>query len=91
MWYNTSMFEPKFVITTKILSIIGEISEIKPSVERSRVLPLNDALLRRQAILRMAHTSTSIEGNKLAQFEVGKVYEGKTVSASSEDILEGEN
>jgi len=91
MWYNTNMFEPKFVITTKILSRIGEISEIKAAVERSRVLPLNEAQLRRQAILRMAHTSTSIEGNKLAQFEVGKVFEGKAVSASSEDILEVEN
>lgn len=91
MWYNTSMFEPKFVITTKILSKIGEISEIKATVERSRVLPLNEAQLRRQAILRMAHTSTSIEGNRLAQFEVGKVFEGKTVSASSKDIREVEN
>lgn len=60
-------------------------------VERSRVLPLNEAQLRRQAILRMAHTSTSIEGNKLAQFEVGKVIEGKTVRGSKKDILEVEN
>ena len=45
-----------------------EIAEIKAIIERSRVLPLNEAQLRRQAILRMAHTSTSIEGNKLAQF-----------------------
>lgn len=68
-----------------------EIAEIKAVVERSRVLPLNEAQLRRQAILRMAHTSTSIEGNKLAEFEVGKVLEGKTVRASQKDILEVEN
>jgi len=68
-----------------------EIAEIKAVVERSRVLPLNEAQLRRQAILRMAHTSTSIEGNKLAQFEVGKVIEGKSVRASQKDILEVEN
>lgn len=67
------------------------IAEIKAVVERSRVLPLNEAQLRRQAILRMAHTSTSIEGNKLAQFEVGKVIAGKTVRASQKDILEVEN
>lgn len=68
-----------------------EIAEIKAVVERSRVLPLNEAQLRRQAILRMAHTSTSIEGNPLAEFEVGKVLEGKSVRASKKDILEVEN
>lgn len=85
------MFAPNYNITSTILSRIAEIAEIKAAVERSRVLPLNEAQLRRQAILRMAHTSTSIEGNKLAQFEVGKVLEGKTVRASQKDVLEVEN
>lgn len=85
------MFKPTYTITTKMLSHLTEIAEIKAVVERSRVLPLNEAQLRRQAILRMAHTSTSIEGNKLAQFEVGKVIEGKAVRAPQKDILEVEN
>lgn len=85
------MLEPVYNITSTILSRIAEIAEIKAAIERSRVLPLNEAQLRRQAILRMAHTSTSIEGNKLAQFEVGKVLEGKTVRAPQKDILEVEN
>ena len=85
------MFEPQYNITPTILSRTAEIAEIKAAVERSRVLPLNEAQLRRQAILRMAHTSTSIEGNKLAQFEVGKVLEGKSVKAPQKDILEVEN
>jgi len=85
------MFEPNYQITPKALSYITEIVEIKAVIERSRVLPLNEAQLRRQAILRMAHTSTSIEGNKLAQFEVGKVIEGKAVRAPQKDILEVEN
>lgn len=85
------MLQPKYNITHTILSKIAEIAGIKAAVERSRVLPLNEAQLRRQAILRMAHTSTSIEGNKLAQFEVGKVIEGKTVRAAQKDIVEVEN
>ncbi len=85
------MLDPKYSITPQTLSNMTEIAEIKAVVERSRVLPLNEAQLRRQAILRMAHTSTSIEGNKLAQFEVGKVIEGKSVRASQKDILEVEN
>lgn len=85
------MFEPKYSITSVSISNMTEIAEIKAIIERSRVLPLNEAQLRRQAILRMAHTSTSIEGNKLAQFEVGKVIEGKAVRGSQKDILEVEN
>lgn len=85
------MFEPKYNITSSILSRIAEIAEIKAAIERSRVLPLNEAQLRRQAILRMAHTSTSIEGNPLGEFEVGKVLEGKNVRAARKDILEVEN
>lgn len=85
------MLEPNYTITPKILSQLTEIAEIKAVVERSRVLPLNEAQLRRQAILRMAHTSTSIEGNRLAQFEVGKVIEGKTVRGSRKDVVEVEN
>lgn len=85
------MWEPQYSISPTILSRIAEIAEIKAAIERSRVLPLNEAQLRRQAILRMAHTSTSIEGNKLAQFEVGKVLEGKTVRAPQKDVLEVEN
>ncbi len=85
------MFTPRYTINSKILGNITEIVEIKAIVERSRVLPLNEAHLRRQAILRMAHTSTSIEGNKLAQFEVGKVIEGKAVRAPQKDVMEVEN
>lgn len=85
------MLDPKYLISPQILSNMTEIAEIKSVVERSRVLPLNEAQLRRQAILRMAHTSTSIEGNKLAEFQVGKVIEGKKVNAAQKDILEVEN
>lgn len=91
MWYTIQMLKPQYIITPLILSRIAEIAEIKAAIERSRVLPLNEAHLKRQAILRMAHTSTSIEGNKLAQFEVGKVYEGQTIRAPQKDITEVEN
>ncbi len=85
------MWEPKYSISPLTLTNMLEIAEIKAVIERSRVLPLNEAKLRRQAILRMAHTSTSIEGNKLAQFQVGKVIEGQSVLAPEKDVLEVEN
>lgn len=86
-----NMFKPNFTITPTILGGISEISEIKAIVERSRVLPLNEAQLRRQAIIRMAHTSTSIEGNKLAEFQVAKVLSGMSVNADEKSIKEVKN
>lgn len=85
------MFNPQYTVTPKIITGISELAEIKAVVERSRVLPLNEAQLRRQAIIRMAHTSTSIEGNKLAEFEVGKVVAGELIRGGKKDILEVEN
>jgi len=85
------MFKPRCSVTPKILTAISEIAEIKAVVERSKVLPLNEAHLKRQAIARMAHTSTSIEGNKLAQFQVDKVLSGMSVSGDAKSILEVKN
>lgn len=85
------MFKPKFTVSPKILNNISGIAEIKAVVERSKVLPLNEAQLKRQAIIRMAHTSTSIEGNKLAEFQVGKVLSGGKVFADTKSIQEVKN
>jgi Fic family protein len=85
------MFKPTFTITPAILSGISEITEIKTIIERSRVLPLNQAQLQRQAIARMVHTSTSIEGNPLAQFQVDKVLAGEEINAERKAILEVKN
>jgi Fic family protein len=85
------MYKPVFTITPDILNAIGEISSIKTMVETSRVLPLNEAQLKRQAMIRMVHTSTSIEGNKLAEFQVDKVLSGMSVSADQRSIQEVKN
>src|SRR3989338_8757205 len=85
------MFDPKYTITTSILDKISKISEIKTIVERSRVLPQREIELRRQAIVKMVHTSTSIEGNKLAQFQVNKVLGGEKVMADPKSIDEVKN
>lgn len=85
------MFKPNFTITPDILNAIGEITGIKFLVERSRVLPLNEAQLRRQALIRMTHTSTSIEGNKLAEYQVDRVLSGMSVNADSKSIQEVKN
>ncbi len=74
-----------------MLWAISEIAEIKAIIERSRVLPLNEAQLKRQALARMVHTSTSIEGNQLAEYQVDKVLSGMSVNADQRSILEVRN
>lgn len=85
------MFNPRYTITSSILDKISKISEIKTIVERSRVLPQAEYELRRQAVVRMVHTSTSIEGNKLVQFQVNKVLGGEKVKADQKSIDEVKN
>lgn len=85
------MFNPKYTISTSILDRISQISEIKTIVERSRVLPKREFELRRQAVVRMVHTSTSIEGNMLAEFQVSKVLSNQPVSADPRSIQEVKN
>lgn len=85
------MFDPKFTITPKILSNLTEIAEIKAIVERSKVLPQREALLRRKAVIKIAHTSTSIEGNVLEEFEVEKVLGGQKILAKEAQIKEVKN
>lgn len=85
------MYTPKFTITNSILDKMTQIAEIKSIVERSRVLPKRELQLRRQAIVRMVHTSTSIEGNELAEFQVNKVLSNEPVKAEPKSIKEVKN
>lgn len=85
------MFSPNFTITPKLLSLISEIAEIKTLVNQAKILPQREAVLRRRAQVRMAHTSTKIEGNPLAEYEVEKVLAGERVIAKDQHIKEVQN
>ncbi|MCH7641349.1 Fic family protein [Patescibacteria group bacterium] len=85
------MFKPRHEITSKILNKLAEIAEIKGMVEKSSLLPAREALLRKTAVVKMAHTSTSIEGNLLNEYQVRQVAEGKPVQAESDQVKEVKN
>lgn len=85
------MFNPKYQISENILSDLAKIAEIKGMVEKSTLLPARESFLRKTAIIKMAHTSTSIEGNKLDEYQVGKVAEGKRIRAEEAQIKEVKN
>lgn len=85
------MFNPKYRITSEILNNLAKIAEIRAIVSRARLLPARESFLRRAAIIKMAHTSTNIEGNTLNEYQVGKVLEGKKPQAEENQIREVRN
>lgn len=85
------MFVPKYTISPEVFGAISEIAETKVIVERSKVLPLNQLQLQREAMIRMVHTSTSIEGNPLEEYQVDKVLSGLEISADQKSIVEVKN
>lgn len=85
------MFKPQYHISNHLLNQLSEISEIRALVSRSRLLPEREIFLKRSALIKMAHTSTSIEGNNLKEFQVAQLAEGKRVNAPEDQIREVKN
>ncbi|MBI2436609.1 MAG: Fic family protein [Candidatus Magasanikbacteria bacterium] len=85
------MFNPKYKHTNKILCDLTAIAEAKGIIDRAKILPQQELRLRRQAIIRMTHHSTEIEGNKLNIQQVEALYAKKKVDAADRDIYEVKN
>lgn len=85
------MFRPVYAITDQMANQLSQIAEIKAMVSRSALLPAREAFLRLAAVIKMAHTSTSIEGNQLQEYQVRKLAEGKPVRAQADQIQEVKN
>ncbi len=85
------MFNPKFQLTNSILANLTAIAEAKGIIDRAKILPQQEIKLRRQAIIRMTHHSTEIEGNKLNMGQVEALYAKKKVDAPDRDIYEVKN
>lgn len=85
------MFNPKYKLTDKILQNLTAIAEAKGIIDRAKILPQQELRLRRQAIIRMTHHSTEIEGNKLNIQQVEALYAKKKVDAADRDVYEVKN
>ena len=85
------MFKPKYQLTNKILQDLTAIAETKGMIERAKILPQQELRLRRQAIIRMTHHSTEIEGNRLNIEQVEALYAKKKIDAPDRDIYEVKN
>lgn len=85
------MFNPKYQITDQMLAWLSDIAEIRAKIAQAQLLPVRETILRRRAIIRMTHSSTSIEGNTLSEEEVEKVAAKQPVLVPNQDRLEVEN
>lgn len=85
------MLKPKYKLTNKIINGLGAVSEAKAIIEKAKILPSQELNLRRQALIRMTHSSTAIEGNILNVAQVEAVLKGKKIDAPARDIYEVKN
>lgn len=85
------MFNPRYKLTDKIVSDLTHIAEVKAVIERAKLLPQAELRLRHQALIRMTHSSTAIEGNILNMRQVEAVYARRKINAPPRDIYEVQN
>src|SRR3989338_4507757 len=85
------MFNPSYKLTDEIVGELTHIAEAKAVIERARLLPQAEIRLRHQALIRMTHSSTAIEGNNLNLRQVEAVYARKKINAPARDIYEVQN
>lgn len=67
------------------------VAEARAVIERAKILPKQELKLRRQALIRMSHSSTAIEGNQLNMREVEAIVGRKKIDAPQRDIFEVQN
>ncbi|HHT9123626.1 MAG TPA: Fic family protein [Candidatus Wunengus sp. YC63] len=82
------MFKPNFQYTHKIVNSLTQISAAREIILNSPLVPKWEVTLRREAIIRSAHSSTSIEGNRLSLEQVSDLAYGREVMATRKDKQE---
>lgn len=81
-------FTPRFTITPKILTNLTQVAAAREVILHAYLVPKWDVALRREALIRSAHSSTSIEGNRLSLEQVSELAAGRKVMASRKDTQE---
>ena len=83
------MFEPQFTYTDKIVNYIAKIASAKEVISNAKIIPLYDAKLKQDALIRSSHYSTSIEGNPLNLDEVKTLIKNnqKPTTKAEQEVL----
>src|SRR3989337_883587 len=82
------MFKPNFRYTNKIVTNLTSIAEARAIILNSPLIPKWEVSLRREAIIRAAHSSTAIEGNRLSLEQVSDLAQGREIMAALKDKQE---
>lgn len=82
------MFSPNFKYSHKIVKNIAVIAEARAVILNSPLIPKWEVSLRREALIKSAHSSTAIEGNKLSLEEVSLLARGREIMATRKDRQE---
>jgi Fic family protein len=82
------MFTPNFDYTNKIVRNLTSISEARSIILNAPLIPKWEVSLRRDALLRSAHSSTAIEGNPLSLDEVSALAAGRDIMVRRKDKQE---
>ena len=82
------MFKPKFKYTNKIVKLLTKISAVRETILNSPLIPKWNVTLRQEAIIHSAHSSTSIEGNRLSLEQVSELARGREITATRRDKQE---
>jgi len=82
------MFNPNFRYTNKIVRDLTQIAAARELILNSPFIPKWEVSLRREAIIRSAHSSTAIEGNRLSLEQVSDLAYGREVMAARKDKQE---
>src|SRR3989337_93614 len=82
------MFKPNFRYTNKIVTNLTSIAEARAIILNSPLIPKWEVSRRREAIIRSAHSSTAIEGNRLSLEQVSDLAQGREVMATRKDKQE---
>lgn len=82
------MFKPNFRYTDKIVSDLTQIAAARELILNSPFIPKWEVSLRRDAIIRCAHSSTAIEGNRLSLEQVSDLANGREIMATRKDKQE---
>jgi len=79
------MFKPKYKYTDKIIELLTKIAAAREIILNSPLIPRWEVSLRKDAIIRSAHSSTSIEGNNLSLEQVSELAAGRKIMAKRRD------
>lgn len=83
-----TMFKPNFKYTNQIVNRLSKIAVAREVILNSPLIPKWEVSLRKEALIRSAHSSTSIEGNRLNISQVSELAMGRDIMALRKDKQE---